>query len=104
MLEARDDFEGAAKAFAAALALEPDAHVEAKLEIVRARAELARLPAEYRAIDGATQITRGDLAALIGVRLAGLLQIHSHARRRAHHRHPHPLGVFLDRHRRPAPA
>jgi hypothetical protein len=32
-----------------------------------------RLPVEYRAIDGAAQITRGDLAALIGVRLAGLL-------------------------------
>lgn len=74
MLEARGDFEGAAKAFAEALALEPDAHVEAKLEIVRARAELARLPAEYHAIDSATQITRGDLAALVGVRLAGLLQ------------------------------
>ena len=74
ILEVRGDFEGAAKALAAALALEPDAHVEAKLEILRARAELARLPAEYRALDDATQITRGDLAALIGVRLAGLLR------------------------------
>jgi hypothetical protein len=34
---------------------------------------LARLPAEYRAIDQAAQITRGDLAALIGIRLGGLL-------------------------------
>jgi len=73
MLEARGDFEGAAKAFTGALAVEPDPHVEAKLEIVQARAALARLPAEYRAIDEAAQITRGDLAALIGVRLAGLL-------------------------------
>jgi predicted TPR repeat methyltransferase len=74
VLEARGDFEGAAKALAAAIALEPDAHIEAKLEILRARAELARLPAEYRALDDATQITRGDLAALVGVRLSGLLR------------------------------
>jgi tetratricopeptide (TPR) repeat protein len=75
LLEARGDDEGAMKAFTAALALEPDAHLEAKLEIVRARADVARLPAEYRAIDSAAQITRGELAALIGVRLARLLQI-----------------------------
>jgi tetratricopeptide (TPR) repeat protein len=74
LLEARDDFAGAAEAFAAALAIEPDARLEAKLEIVRARAEVMRLPVEYRAIDSAAQITRGDLAALIGVRLAGLLR------------------------------
>ena len=53
--------------------------VDAKLDGVRARIELARLPAEYRAIDTAAQITRGDLAALIGVRLAPLVQA---ARRR----------------------
>jgi tetratricopeptide (TPR) repeat protein len=74
ILEARNDFEGAAKAFADALALEPDERVAAHLETVRARAELARLPAEYRAIDALPQITRGDLAALVGVRLASLLQ------------------------------
>jgi tetratricopeptide (TPR) repeat protein len=74
MLEARDDFAGAAEAFAAALAIEPDSRLESKLQIVRARAEVARLPAEYRDIDSAAQITRGDLAALIGVRLAGLLR------------------------------
>jgi hypothetical protein len=33
------------------------------------------LPADYRAIDSAAQITRGDLAALIGVRLTALLQV-----------------------------
>jgi tetratricopeptide (TPR) repeat protein len=74
ILEARGDFDGAAKAFAEALGLEPDAHLEAKLEIVRARADLARLPAEYHAIDGSAQITRGELAALVGVRLASLLE------------------------------
>ena len=41
---------------------------------MRARADLARLPEQYRAIERAPQVTRGDLAALVGVRLAPLLQ------------------------------
>ena len=73
MLDSRGDVEGATKAYADALAIEPNGTVEARLEQLRARADLARLPAEYRAIDRAAQITRADLAALIGVRLAGLL-------------------------------
>jgi hypothetical protein len=40
---------------------------------VRSKVALARLPAEYKAIDQASQITRADLAALIGIRLGGLL-------------------------------
>jgi tetratricopeptide (TPR) repeat protein len=74
ILESRDDLELAAKAYQDALAIEPNADVESRLERMRERTELARLPAEYRAIEEATQITRGDLAALIGVRLAPLLQ------------------------------
>jgi hypothetical protein len=68
------DLEGAEKAYTDALLLEPSEAVDAKLDGVRARIELARLPAEYRAIDTAAQITRGDLAALIGVRLASFVQ------------------------------
>ena len=74
MLDSRGDLEGAAKVYADALAIESSGLVETKLEALRARADLARLPAEYRAIDRAPQITRADLAALIGVRLARLLQ------------------------------
>jgi tetratricopeptide (TPR) repeat protein len=74
LLEAGGDFEAAAKAYTDALAIEPDAAVEARLEGIRAKSALARLPAEYRAIDQAAQITRADLAALIGIRLAPLLQ------------------------------
>ena len=73
ILDARGDFDGAAKAYSDALALEPRAELEKRLDELRAKAALARLPAEYRAISQAAQITRGDLAALIGVRLAGLL-------------------------------
>jgi tetratricopeptide (TPR) repeat protein len=74
ILESQDDLEGADRAYADALALEPNSTVEKKLDAVRVRIALARLPAEYRAIDEVPQITRGDLAALIGVRLALLLQ------------------------------
>ena len=74
ILEDRDDLEGAEKAYADALALEANAALEKKLDDVRDRIAIAHLPAEYRAIDEAPQITRGDLAALIGIRLAPLLQ------------------------------
>ena len=68
------DLDGAEKAYTDALLLELNEAVDAKLDAVRARVELSRLPAEYRAIDTAAQITRVDLAALIGVRLAPLVQ------------------------------
>jgi predicted trehalose synthase len=48
--------------------------VQARLDAVRARSAYALLPAEYRAIDQATQVTRADLAALVGIRLGKLLQ------------------------------
>ena len=74
ILDARGDFEGAMKAYVDALAVDPTDDVQAKVENARARADLARLPEEYRAIERAPQVTRGDLAALVGVRLAPLLQ------------------------------
>jgi tetratricopeptide (TPR) repeat protein len=73
ILDARNDLEGAAKAYTDSLALEPNPEVEQRLESVRGRTETARLPAEFRAIDTAPQITRADLAALIGIRLGALL-------------------------------
>jgi tetratricopeptide (TPR) repeat protein len=74
ILDARGDVEGAMKAYADALAIEPNDALQAKVEEARARADLARLPEQYRAIERAPQVTRGDLAALVGVRLAPLLQ------------------------------
>jgi tetratricopeptide (TPR) repeat protein len=73
LLEARGDQQGAMAAYEEALRLEPGGAVEARRDALIARAELAKLPQEYRAIDTATQITRGDLAALIGVRLSELV-------------------------------
>ena len=74
ILEGRGDIDGAVKAYTEALQLEPNAEVSARLEHVRERVEIARLPDEYRAIDAAAQITRADLAALIGIRLPSLVQ------------------------------
>jgi tetratricopeptide (TPR) repeat protein len=79
LLAAQGDFEGAERSYAEALSLEASDALEAKLDALRAKAALARLPDEYRAIEAAPQITRGDLAALIGVRLPDALQA---ARRR----------------------
>ncbi|MGE0449429.1 MAG: S-layer homology domain-containing protein [Vicinamibacterales bacterium] len=72
-LEAQGDTEGAVRAYSEALAIEPDSGVEAKRDALLDRLELARLPAEYRAIASTAEITRAELAALIGVRLAGLI-------------------------------
>jgi tetratricopeptide (TPR) repeat protein len=74
LLEASGELEAAAQAYADAIAIEPAADFEKRLEDVRARMALTRLPAEYRAIEQAPQINRADLAALIGVRLGQLLQ------------------------------
>ena len=75
LFDARNDFDAALKTYNEALALEPNERVEAKRNAMVSRAEAARLPADYRAIESAAQITRGDLAALIGVRLGTLLQV-----------------------------
>lgn len=73
MLDARNEFDAAFKAYADALAVAPDPEVAARRDALRLRAEVARLPAEYRAAQDAEQITRGDLAALIGFRLPSLV-------------------------------
>jgi tetratricopeptide (TPR) repeat protein len=74
LLDQQGDLSAAAQAYADALNLEPSADVEAKRAAVNARIELAALPEQYRAIDTNPQVTRGELAALIGVRLGRLLQ------------------------------
>jgi tetratricopeptide (TPR) repeat protein len=86
ILDGRNDFEAALKTYNDALALEPNDRVEAKRNALMTRAEASRLPADYRAIESAAQITRGELAALVGVRLAPLLQV----------TRPRDVGVMTD--------
>ena len=75
LLDSTGDFDGALQTYNAALAVEPDPAIEARRTALLTRLELARLPAEYAAIASAAQVTRADLAALIGVRLAALLDV-----------------------------
>jgi tetratricopeptide (TPR) repeat protein len=73
ILEAQDDLAGAQDAYTRAMALDPSPAWKDGVERIRSRMDLAKLPAEYRAIATAPQLTRGDLAALIGIRLQRLL-------------------------------
>jgi tetratricopeptide (TPR) repeat protein len=69
VLEARGDFEGAILALDRANALEPSEPLRQRAERLRERAQTSGLPPEYAAIARQAQATRGDVAALIGVRL-----------------------------------
>lgn len=73
LLTARDDFDGALAAYARAREVDPSPANERAWAEARERAEFARMPAAYRDIPDAPSVTRGELAAIVGVRLAGLL-------------------------------
>jgi tetratricopeptide (TPR) repeat protein len=74
LLENRQDFEGAVNAYRRAVAIESTPELTARLAAATEKARDASLPAEYRAIAQSPQVTRGELAALIGVRLEPLLR------------------------------
>ena len=70
----QENVAAAMDAYGRAQAIEFDDAVEAKRAALRARLDRAAMPEQYQAIDAAPQVTRADLAALIGVRLAPLVQ------------------------------
>ena len=74
ILDARGDLAGAHQMYTEANSLEPSAELRRRIEAIDARLAYLKLPAEYRAIPDNATITRGDLAALIGLRLPALLQ------------------------------
>lgn len=74
LFESEQDLDSAARAYEAAQAIEPTADISARVAAVREHVDLARLPEEFRSIATRATATRGDLAALIGVRLAALLR------------------------------
>lgn len=74
ILETRSDVEGAMQVYSEAMAIEPSAELRRRMSALEARLAYLKLPAEYRAIPEMPAITRGDLASLIGIRLAALLQ------------------------------
>ena len=69
LLEAQQEFGAAEAAYRRAAVVEPGPELEARIAALTERAREAALPSEFRAIEAAGAITRGDLAALIGVRL-----------------------------------
>jgi tetratricopeptide (TPR) repeat protein len=73
LMEDRADYAGAADAYTRAQVLEPGDEVAGRLARVRSQLDLARLPEAYRQIGASPQITRGDLAAVLGVRLSAFL-------------------------------
>ncbi|MBI4263958.1 MAG: S-layer homology domain-containing protein [Acidobacteria bacterium] len=69
LLEQQQDFEGAAAAYRQAAVIEPSAELSRRIAGVVERTRDARLPAEFQAIARSPQMTRGELAALIAIRL-----------------------------------
>ncbi|MDA1184119.1 MAG: tetratricopeptide repeat protein [Acidobacteria bacterium] len=74
LLAERGDFEGAASAYRSAAAIEPSDELRARIEGAEADARDARLPSAFQAIAGLERVSRGDLAALLGVRLEDVLR------------------------------
>jgi tetratricopeptide (TPR) repeat protein len=73
ILEQRLDFAGAEATYRQAAEIEPSEALTRKIEAVAEKARLAKLPPAFHAIPESPQITRGDLAALIGIHLEPLL-------------------------------
>lgn len=74
ILEAQGRLREASAAFAAAVGLDPRAEWRNQAEQLAARADFAALPAEYRAVPSASTITRAQVAAVLGIRLAAALE------------------------------
>lgn len=74
ILESRDDDTAAIEAYIQAITLEPSAEVQSRVNNLQRMLALAKLPAEYREISESPELTRGELALLIGVRFEKLLE------------------------------
>jgi tetratricopeptide (TPR) repeat protein len=74
VLAERRELDEALAAYRKAAAIEPSPALESTIARVRERAREAALPSQYRAIPDRPQARRGELAALLGVRLAAPLQ------------------------------
>jgi tetratricopeptide (TPR) repeat protein len=73
LLEQRLDFAGAVLTYRQAAEIEPSESLTRRIAAAEEKARLAKLPPAFHAIPESPQITRGELAAVIGVRLDALL-------------------------------
>jgi len=67
--EERGSLDDAISTLERAYALDPSDALKQRLDKLRERVQTSGLPPEYTLIPGLAQVTRGDVAALIGVRL-----------------------------------
>ena len=74
LLEARGDIEGADTSYRRASEIDPTPDLAARRAALAERTRDAALPAQFRAITTLPQATRGDLAALVAVRLGDVLR------------------------------
>ena len=72
--EAMEDLPAAIAAYAQADRLEPTVGTAERLERLSERVRLAKLPPEIQAIPDKSTVTRGEVAALVGVRFPNLLR------------------------------
>jgi Tfp pilus assembly protein PilF len=73
ILDGQGDVIGALAAYEKARAIDAAEVPDSAITRLRGAAALAKLPPEYRAIPAGSSVTRGDVAALVGVRLEPLL-------------------------------
>ena len=73
LLKNRGDLVGASEAYERALEVDQTGAALAALERLTEMIRLAELPSEYRDIAGKRQITRGEVAAVMGVNLDSLI-------------------------------
>lgn len=74
ILEEQGDIAGALAAYDKAASIDPSEVSPEHIRKLREAEALSKMPAEYRAIPSSEAASRGELAALIGVRLAPLLE------------------------------
>lgn len=74
LLEQDGHYDAAEAAYRKAADIEPSGELSRRIAAAAVRARESRLPGEFRAIPDVPQVTRGDLAALIGVRFESLLR------------------------------
>jgi tetratricopeptide (TPR) repeat protein len=73
ILEAQGQPAQAVEAYLEAQALDAAPEVAERIDRLRRQAALAKLPVQYRELGSAARATRGDLAALIGIRLEAVV-------------------------------
>lgn len=73
VLEGQGRWRAGAAAYRAALAIDPRSEWRDRANALTDRADFEALPAEFRAIPSATRVSRGQLAALLGIRLESAL-------------------------------